>query len=382
MADLKAEDMHADERLRSARETLLAVMEEYSCKLDGIKEPDEAREADYEHHLADFAKIRGNDLYYPYLGSGLGNGPFVELADGSVKYDFIGGIGVHFLGHNHPGLVAALIDAALADTVMQGNLQQNLNSLDLSRRILQLANKNGAELDHCFLTSSGAMANENAIKMLFQKRHPRDRILAFEHCFMGRTMALAQITDKEKYREGLPENLTVDYIPFFDAEDPKGSTLRSMGSLKKHLMRRKNKHVCMCMELVQGEGGYYPGSREYFMELVQILVQNDIPILVDEVQSFGRTSAPFAFQHFELDPYVDIVTIGKMTQVCATLFRDSFNPKPGLISQTFTSSNSAIAAAGVILDVLENGDLFGEKAYHRLVKWPFRYGRDDCFHAA
>ena len=360
MGNLKAEEFHGDSRLADAREQLLSILNDHARKITGIKEADPERENSFEETLAAFGNIRGNSLYYPYLGSGLGNGPFVELADGSVKYDFIIGIGVHFFGHNHPDITRALVNAALADTVMQGNLQQNADSYEISRRLCQLANKNGAALDHCFLTTSGAMANENALKILFQKGHPRDRVLAFEHCFMGRTMTLAQITDKEKYREGLPENLAVDYIPFMDPDDPKGSTLRAMGALKKHLMRRKDKHVCMVMELVQGEGGYYPGTRDFFMELVKILEKHKIPLMIDEIQTFGRTSEPFAFQHFGLDDHVDVVTIGKLSQICATLYKKDFNPKPGLISQTFTSSSSAIAAAGVILDHFENGDCFGE----------------------
>jgi len=56
---------------------------------------------------------------------------------------------------------------------------------------------------------------------------------------------------------------------------------------------------------------------------------------------------------------VDLVTIGKMSQVCATFFTGEFNPKPGLLSQTFTSSSSAIHAACVVLDELMRGDYLG-----------------------
>ena len=52
----------------------------------------------------------------------------------------ISGIGVHYLGHSHPALIAAGVDAALRDTVMQGNLQQNTEALSLSRLLLDLAN--------------------------------------------------------------------------------------------------------------------------------------------------------------------------------------------------------------------------------------------------
>ena len=58
---------------------------------------------------------------------------------------------------------------------------------------------------------------------------------------------------------------------------------------------------------------------------------------------------------------MDVVTIGKMAQACATLFTDDFVPRPGLISQTFTASSSAIHAARAIINELLNGGYFGEK---------------------
>ena len=75
--------------------------------------------------------MRLGPLIYPYIGSGFCNGPFVELLDGSVKYDFITGIGVHYFGHAHPLMMKAGLRASLEDLLMQGNLQQNKISADL-----------------------------------------------------------------------------------------------------------------------------------------------------------------------------------------------------------------------------------------------------------
>ena len=45
---------------------------------------------------------------------------------------------------------------------------------------------------------------------------------------MGRTSAVAQITDKAAYRVGLPQTLQVDYIPFYDHNDHQGSINRTV----------------------------------------------------------------------------------------------------------------------------------------------------------
>jgi acetylornithine aminotransferase len=353
-----AENLFNDPRVRDAVRLLLSTVAEHQQRLDGPRPADPARREAYDKIIARFNRARGGSLYFPYLGSGLGRGALVELADGSVKYDMIDGIGVHHLGHSHPALIESGILAALHDTVMQGNLQQNVESARLADLLIDAARKGGGRIAHCFLTTSGAMANENALKLVLQKKSPADRILAFERCFIGRSLALSQITDNASYRQGLPSMLAVDYVPFFDARRPAESTAAAVAMLESHLKSHPGKHAVMCLELIQGEGGYYAGSREFFLSIIKILEAHRVAVLIDEVQTFGRTTELFAFQHFGLDAHVDLVTIGKLSQVCATLFSDEYLPKPGLISQTFTGSTSAILAAPVIIETLR-GDCLG-----------------------
>ncbi len=356
---LAASRLALDPRIEQAKKLILEAVAEHQSSLAEIRGADESLAAEYQQVLDSFGKLRGGNLYFPYLASGIGNGPFVELADGSVKLDLITGIGVHGFGHSDPRLIEAGIEAALCDTVMQGNLQQGVNSVDLVSLLCETANESGAGIDHCFLSTSGAMANENALKIAFQKNFPANRVLAFDHCFAGRTLCLAQITDKAAYRVGLPDTIAVDKLPFFDHKDPEGSTQRAVEALQQHTSRYPGQHALLWMELIQGEGGYYLGHRDFFVALIDEAKKHNIAIIADEVQTFCRTSRPFAFQHFELDQLVDIITIGKISQVCATLFRDDYNPKPGLISQTFTGSTWAILAAQKIVKSLIDDGNFG-----------------------
>jgi acetylornithine aminotransferase len=356
---LAAELLKNDPRLKEAKQLILAAVAEHQKQLVSVRPPNPEMVGDYEKLLQEFGQIRGGNIFFPYLGSGLGNGPFVELADGSVKLDLITGIGVHGYGHSHPLLIDAGIDAAIGDTVMQGNLQQNTDSCDLVRLLVETACESGAELKHCLLSTSGAMANENSLKMAFQKNHPANRVMAFSHCFAGRTLALAQVTDKAKYRVGLPDTLSVDYIPFFKRDDPEKSTRSAVDHFHYHLNRHPGKYAALWMELVQGEGGYYEGDANFFRALIDVAKENNIAVIADEVQTFCRTTRPFAFQHFGLDQLVDIVTIGKISQVCATLFTDHYKPQPGLVSQTFTGSTWGIVAAKAIIQGLVNNGNFG-----------------------
>lgn len=357
MSQTTAEKIYTDSTLSNALDQVLNRQLELQGEINGIRPASAERKQDYDAAIAEFTSIRGGGLFFPYLSTGAGNGPFVELADGSVKYDLTCGIGVHIMGHGHPVVLKASIKAGLEDVTMQGNLQQNLASMELCKKIISMADNE--RLPHCFLSSSGVMAGENALKMAMQKNSPASRVLAFERCFAGRSLAFSQINDKPAFRDGLPEILSVDYVPFYDVNDPEGSTARAVAVLKKHLTRHPKQYAAMFFELIQGEGGFHMGCEHFHRALMEICKEHGVAVLADEVQTFGRTHHPFAFQEFNLGDLIDIVWIGKAAQVCATLFSKEFIPRPGLIAQTYTASSATIAASIAILNELDNGSYYG-----------------------
>jgi 4-aminobutyrate aminotransferase-like enzyme len=330
-------------------DTLVSQIIKDNSDITCVRDADNAKKAAYSATITQFETQRGGALWYPYIGSGRGNGALVELLDGSVKYDLISGIGVHW-GHSHPQILKATLAASLRDTVMHGNLQQDMLTVDL----VNLLTKHSG-FPHAFLSTSGAMANENALKLAFHHHPGRTRVIAFERCFMGRTIALASITDKAAYRDGLPTAMNVDYIPFYDDSQPDNAVKK----LKEYIHRYPGQHAALCLELIQGEGGYYPAPASFFKELIAIAKEADISVLADEVQTFGRTECLFASQTLGIIDDVDILTVGKLLQVCATLFRSTHKPKPGLISQTFTGSSTALAAGISILTQLTTEPYLG-----------------------
>lgn len=355
-----AEKFVHDARVLEAKRVILSALTAAQTEMKGVKPADPQKKITYGQLIATFSALRGGTLYYPYLGSGLGNRVLVELLDGSIKYDFITGIGVHYFGHSFPALVERALEAALSDTIMEGNLEQNADSVAFAQTLLATANKNTPRFSHCFISSSGVMAGENALKIAFQRRHPAKRVLCFENCFMGRTLFMSAMTDNPNNRVGLPQTAQVDYVPFFDEALPKESTEKAIATVKNHLHAHPGDYAAMCFELVLGEGGFYAGDKEFFRQLMTVLKNEGIPVLVDEVQTFLRTHEPFAFQHFGLTDLVDCVWVGKASQACATLFTQELNPKPNLLSQTYTASASAIRAGQFIIDTAISQGLFGE----------------------
>ncbi|HVP28351.1 MAG TPA: aminotransferase class III-fold pyridoxal phosphate-dependent enzyme [Myxococcota bacterium] len=334
--------------VRAAAEALVAAV------------TDEARKRSldpgaYGRALRELGRLRGRPLLFPALSSGTGSGAWVRLADGRELLDFIGGIGVYGLGHAERDLLATAAVAAAADSVYQGHLLPGPEYLRLSRALRRHA---GRRLRHVWLSTCGAMANENALKMILQKRAPADRIVVFERAFAGRTTTLAELTDKPAYREGLPLRGNVLHVPFYDPDDPR-STERSLATLDAHLARHPSQVAAMMFELVQGEGGVRTAPRSFFATLMERCRSAGLAVFVDEVQTFARTGELFAFRTLGLEEYVDVATAGKVLQGAATLFSKAYAPREGLVAGTYAGSTVGLAVGARIVERLEREGYLG-----------------------
>jgi 4-aminobutyrate aminotransferase-like enzyme len=110
---------------------------------------------------------------------------------------------------------------------------------------------------------------------------------------------------------------------------------------------------------VQGESGFRTAPREFFVPLMELLKERGIAVWIDEIQTFGRTGELFAFQRLALAEYVDVVTVGKLLQNSAVLFRKEYQPDPGLISGTFAGSTVGMAVGRRIVEKLVTENYLG-----------------------
>ena len=186
----------------------------------------------------------------------------------------------------------------------------------------------GAEMAHCYPACSGAMVNENALKVCMQARNGAPRVLAFSDNFIGRTVTLSHIGDSPGHRQGVPKSIEVDYLPYWDAADPSGSSCDALDALNTALAAHPGEHACLVMELVQGEGGFTTAPRDFFEPLLVAARDASVPIWFDEIQTFGRTDHMFRFEGLDLGSFADIITVGKMTQAAQPCGELSSIPSP------------------------------------------------------
>jgi 4-aminobutyrate aminotransferase-like enzyme len=318
--------------------------------------------------LAELAALRGRPAFYPYLGSGLGHGARAMLADGRWVLDFALGIGVHLFGHGNLDLVESAIRAAASDLVMQGNLVFNREYHALMKALLAHA---PTGMENCWLSLSGADANENALKLLRQKRDGRPGVIAFRGCFHGRTCAMAEITDRPDYRVGQPRTFPVKYIPFYNRDDP-DSAAKTLAALRGIIRQKGDQIAAFIVELVQGEAGFVTAPREFFVPLFDECRRAGIATWADEIQTFARTSELFATDLLALAEYIDVITIGKVLHGSAVLLRKTFAPDPALISGTYSGATVPMAVAIRVIEKLTSEDMFGpegrEKQLERLTR--------------
>jgi 4-aminobutyrate aminotransferase-like enzyme len=333
----------------AARALLAAVHEEATARALTPKQ--------YARALRTLERQRGRPLMLPLLAGGFGQGARVQLADGTTKLDFIGGIGVYGFGHGDADLREHAVVAAASDVLMQGHLLPGPEYTRLSQALLRHA---GPKLAHAWLSCSGAMANENALKMIYQRRSPADYVVVFDGAFHGRSLAMAELTDRPAYRIGLPTHGKVLHVPFYDPARP-DSTERSLAALDAHLARYPGQIATLCFELVQGEGGFNTAPREFFAALMERCREAGVAVWVDEVQTFARTGELFAFHTLGLEQYVDVATVAKVLQGAATLFSKAYAPQPGLVSGTFAGNTVGMAVGARIIERLESEGYLGSE---------------------
>lgn len=333
-------------------EKILDEMETRKKQITGVRGPVKGKSAQAESLIADIKNLRGRPLYYPYIGAGAGNGALVELSDGSVKWDFITGIGANYFGHGDRQITRTALRAAVSDVPIQGHLEPNHEYVRFLSSVSQIA---PGRCKHVWPSMSGTMANENALKIVRQKKYPAWRVLAFSGAFAGRSAALSEITDNVLNKKGQPVLGQAHHVPFYDPTDPR-SAEKTLDALELAFRKHPGEWCAIHIELVQGEAGFRQAPADFFSAVMDRCRREGVAIWVDEIQTFGRTGEFFMLERMGLADRADVVTIGKMLCASAVCFSPEYNPEPGLISGTFAGYTAGLAlGAEVIRRLKEEG---------------------------
>jgi acetylornithine/N-succinyldiaminopimelate aminotransferase len=272
-------------------------------------------------------------------------GVWLTGAKGERVLDLYGGHAVAALGYGHPGWTRAL-----AEQARTCQFQTNAVAMQIrARAAARLVRFSGLPLDTVFLASTGAEANENALKMAFRLTK-RSHVAAIEHAFHGRTAAAGAITwGAAKKWYGFPRApFDVSFIP-----------RRDITAIAQHVT---GETAAVIVEPVQGLGGAFDMGRPFLEALRQRCDEVGALLIFDEVQcGMGRTGHPFAANLYGVMP--DMITTAKALGngfPCAALLmspRVASGLELDLLGTTFGAGPLACAAIEAVIEAIESEKL-------------------------
>lgn len=279
--------------------------------------------------LFDITPVRAKDMYV--------------YDENDVEHlDLYGGHAVISIGHSHSKYVEA-IQNQVSKLGFYSNAIQNPLQEKLAKKLEMVS---GCADYQLFLCSSGAEANENALK-LASFHNGKKKILAFNNSFHGRTSAAVAATDNPKIIAPLNAQQAVDFV--------------ELGDLNKvEDILKENETCAVIVECIQGVGGLDQSTSAFYQGLAKLCKTYNTTFIADEVQSgFGRTGDFFAFQKHGIEP--DIISIAKGMgngfPVGGILIHPSIKASFGLLGTTFGGNHLACAASLSVLEVLEDEHL-------------------------
>lgn len=226
-----------------------------------------------------------------------GEGSTVWDAEGKSYLDFLSCYSALNFGHQHPKLVARLLDQVKKIALCS----RAFHSEELCLFSQELAEFVG--LDQVLPMNSGAEAVETALKIArkwgYEKRGiPGDaNIITFTNNFHGRTITIVSFSSEQAYRDGFgPFTPGFKEVPFDSIADLENAI--------------DSNTVGVLMEPIQAEAGILIPQTGFLKAARELCTRKNVLLIMDEIQTgLGRTGRDFCFQHEGATP--DLLILGK-----------------------------------------------------------------------
>ncbi len=263
---------------------------------------------------------------------------------GNEYLDLYGGHAVISIGHTHPHYVSRLTDQ-LNKVGFYSNSVKIPLQVQLAEKLGQISGKTDYQL---FLCSSGAEANENALK-LASFYNKRKKIIAFKGAFHGRTSLAVAATDNPKIVAPVNETDNVVFLPHND-EAALEQTFKDQG----------NEISSVIIEGIQGVGGIKVAKDSFLQKIRSLCDQYDSVFIADSVQcGYGRSGKFYSHDHagVEADIYTMAKGMGNGFPIGGISIAPKFKPWHGMLGTTFGGNHLACAAGLAVLEIMEQDNL-------------------------
>ena len=284
--------------------------------------------------------------------------------DGKRYLDFVGGIGVLNVGHNHPKVVEAVRRQVGEISHASFQVVAYESYIQVAARLNKMIG--GEQHYKSVLFTSGAEAVENAIKIA-RGHTNRPAVISFRGGFHGRTLLGVTLTGmSQPYKQNFGPFPAEIYHATYPNEYRGISGDDALSELDTLFATdvAPERVAAIIIEPVQGDGGFLAAPKAFLQALRQRCTEHGIVLILDEIQAgFGRTGTLFGFQHADIQP--DLVTVAKSLAggmpLSAVVGRAEIMdaPTPGGLGGTYGGNAVACAAALAVMDLFEEQDLLG-----------------------
>jgi glutamate-1-semialdehyde 2,1-aminomutase len=221
-----------------------------------------------------FGAVGGSPLFIARA-----DGPFLYDLDGNEYLDFIGSWGPMILGHCHPKVVAATIEA-LKNGSSYGA------PCELETRLAEVVIEAVPSVEMVRFVSSGTEATMSAIR-LARGHTGRARIVKFAGCYHGHVDSLLVSAGSSALTLGVPNS---PGVPAGCTNDTSVLKFNDTAALADLFAAKGDEIAGVILEPIVGNMGLVPPSREFRSELRRLTQKHGALLIYDEVMTGFRLS--------------------------------------------------------------------------------------------
>ena len=239
----------------------------------------------------------------------------LHLADGTQLIDGMASWWCAIHGYNHPALnAAAKAQIDKFSHVMFGGIT-HAPAVDLCETLVNIT---PVGLDKVFLSDSGSVAVEVAIKMAFQYwisvgKSNKNKLLSLHNGYHGDTLAAMAVCDPVNGMHQMFDQVLAKHYfapaPQISVDQPWDE--RDIVQFHAIIAAKKDELAAVVLEpIVQGAGGMRFYSADYLRRVRELCDEYDVLLIADEIATgFGRSGKLFACEWAGISP--DIMCLGK-----------------------------------------------------------------------
>ncbi|MGY6236433.1 diaminobutyrate--2-oxoglutarate transaminase family protein [Burkholderia ambifaria] len=294
----------------------------------------------------------------------------VRDADGQEYIDCLSNAGTLALGHNHPEVNEAVMRFLSSDQMQQAlDLATPAKHAFVEKLFSLLPGKIAESAKIQFCSPSGADGVEAAVK-LTKHYTGRSTIMAFHGAYHGMTAGALAASGNLTPKSAGGNGRDVHFLPYpYAFRCPFGTDGSATDQLSINYIRTVlsdpesgiTKPAAIIVEVVQGEGGCIPASDAWLIELRELTLRHEIPLIVDEVQTgLGRTGALFAIEHSGIRPDVLVLSkaFGGGYPLSVVVYDERLDTwPPGAHAGTFRGNQIAMVAGLSTMQIVERDGL-------------------------